>query len=299
MHIRTNIELNLAHFVILAICPIVFLTMTTVEGIVFAVVACVAFLISVSVCRLFSKFLDRKLKVFVTAVLSSFIVTMFNYILTKTSFLGLITSDNYYFAALSSVILSLDFYYIDNKDVLKRNIVKSIVIVLTFVFVLFIFTAVKEIFGTGKIFGRQILTFDGQEFFLTPAFSFVFLAVIAAIIQAIYRAINKNIETNRIYYEKFVKDIRNEKIFQYDKLRRQKLLSNTIEIRKISDEEAEKIKEQSNQNETLTDEEQSDETDENTEKKETKKKKHGKKLKVSKEAKVEKLFDRQDKKEED
>ena len=52
-------------------------------------------------------------------------------------------------------------------------------------------------------------------------------------------------------YQKYVRIIRNEKAFQYDKLRREKLLANQIEINRINKSDSEKIKQKVAENETI------------------------------------------------
>jgi Na+-translocating ferredoxin:NAD+ oxidoreductase RnfE subunit len=293
MHIKTNIELNIIHLVILAICPIMFIAKTSNEALCLAIMTICAFALSVFVCFLFNKVLTESAKIFVTAIVSSLIVTLLNYELKNINFMGLTPSDNYYFAVLSSIVLSVDIYFIDTKAVTNSVFSRTMIASVLFLLLYMIFGVIVEILSHGTIFGKAMFkSFSGIEFFASVPFSLLLLGLICAIAESIYRLITKKKYEKRIAYEKFVKKIRNEKIFQYDTLRRKQALATPIEVRHIGGEDIDEIKEKSNENKVVEDSGHENKAEE-TEKVEPKKRKKNKKMKVSKGAKVEQVFEKQ------
>ena len=78
MHIRTNLEANVIHFVTLAICPLLVITLTLENSLFFIVTTAISILISAFVCSVFNKYLSKTMKIFITTILSTFIVTICN-----------------------------------------------------------------------------------------------------------------------------------------------------------------------------------------------------------------------------
>lgn len=290
MHIKTNIELNIVHMVILAICPIMFLASNSNEALCLMLMAIIAFFLSSLIASLFNKVLSRNIKIFVTAIVSSLVVTLLNYSLSNFNFLGLQPSDIYYFSALSSIVLSIDIIYIDTKAVDDKILSRIFLGMVLFAGIYMIYAILIEFLAYGSVFGSQLFKFNGVEFFSSVPFGFILLGLICAISECVYKYVSQKVYDKKMAYEKFVKKIRDEKVFQYDNLRRKRVLVNSIEVRHVDAEEVDVLKELSSANEAL---EKNDKLDPSERQSIIRKKpKKNKKLRVSHEAKVEKLFDR-------
>lgn len=288
MHIKTNIEMSFIQIVILAICPLLLFVNNCGDAVYYIVATSVCFLLSAFVCFVFNKFLSKTIKIFITAVLSTFIITIFNYFAEKYGVLGLSISDENYFAILSTIVLSIDSIYLETKALVNNFLFKLIRTVFVFALFVMIYGVFKEFLAFGTLFDKQIIkTFFGYKFFESIAFDFVLLGCMCVVGEIINRVIVRKINRENMMYEKYVKKIRNEKKFQYDELRRKKLLTTPIETNKIGGDDAEIIKEKENENKVVVQEEI--EPKEKEESSVKKKKKKNKKLKVSKEAKIEKL----------
>lgn len=287
MHIKTNIETSFIQIVILAICPLLLFVNNCGDAVYYIAATTVCFLLSAFVCFVFNKFLSKTVKIFITAVLSTFIITIFNYFVEKYGILGLTVSDENYFAVLSTIILSIDSIYLETKALVNNFLFKLIRTVLVFALFVMIYGLFKEFFAWGTLFNKQIIkTYFGYKFFESIAFDFILLGCMCVIGEIINRVIVRKINRENMMYEKYVKKIRNEKKFQYDELRRKKLLVTPVETNKIGGDDAELIKEKENENKVVVQEGAEPEV---KEEKPVKKKKKNKKLKVSKEAKIEKL----------
>ena len=233
------------------------------------------------------------MKIFITALFSTFVVTMINFMLEKFGWFGLASSDIHFFAVLSTIVLSIDIYYIDTKATSNHYFGRVLLCVAVFAVLTLTFAFVKEFLSFGTILNKQIFAFDGIEFFETITFGFIWLGLVCAFVDMIYRALGRKYKEKMMTYEKYVKQIRDEKAFQYDTLRRKKLLKSEIEIKKIADEEAEELKQKESENKALAEPVDEPKEDEESDvETKPKKKKKNKKLKVSKEAKVEKALDK-------
>ena len=129
MHIKSNIELNIVHLAVLAICPLMFVMTNATEALFFVSATAVCFLISVFVCFVFNKYLSKSIKIFITAILSTFLITIFNLLLDKFNILNLKASNLNFYAVLSTIVLSVDVFYIDTKARHKKyfaNIMSAI-----------------------------------------------------------------------------------------------------------------------------------------------------------------------------
>ena len=294
MHIKSNIELNLVHLATLAICPLLTVLVDAKMGLFFTAATIVCFLSSAFVCFVFNKYLSRTMKIFITALFSTFVVTMINFVLDHFGWFGLVSDDINYFAVLSTIVLSIDIYYIDTKATSNHYFGRVLLCVAVFAVLTLTFAFVKEFLSFGTILSKKLFAFDGIVFFETITFGFIWLGLVCAFVDMIYRAVGRKYKEKVMTYEKYVKQIRDEKAFQYDNLRRKKLLRSEIEIKKIADEEAEEIKQKESENKALAEPVEESKTDEeaDAETKPKKKKKKNKKLKVSKEAKVEKALDK-------
>lgn len=292
MHIKSNIEHNIVDVVILSICPL-FLVLTNLESALYYIATTIiCLLISALFCFVFNKFLSKTMKVFITAVLSTFIITIINFLIEEYGFLGLSATDENYYSILSTIVISIDIYYIDTKAVEKHYFKNLFVTFFVFSIVTLGYVIVKEFLSFGTFAGQKLFKYSGFEFFKTVIFDFILMAFVCAISSAIYRVVSKKISQRKMDYAKLMKQIKYERIFQYDTLRRQKLLSSNVEIKYVDNEEIESIMEKDNQNKSLTDivddgEEKSQDGDQQT----TVIKKKSK-LKVSKETKVQQVFDK-------
>ena len=289
MHIKTNIELNMVHFAILAICPIMFICSNATDYAVLLALTVVSVLASAFVCSVFNKVLTKNVKIFITALISALIVTVANYMLTKNSILGISASDKYIYAVFASVVLGIDLFYVDTKALVESFFVRVCLTVFVFAVSLMMYSILKEFLSVGTVFEYKLLKFKGVKFFGSITFSFILLGLISVLIESVYRVITKKVADQKIAYEKFVKTVRNEKAFQYDTLRREKLLTSEVEIKYLGGEEAEAVVDKLNTNQVI---EETSTEDQKDQAEEPVKKKKNKKLKVSKEAKVEKVYDK-------
>lgn len=302
MHLKTNIEMSFVHIAILALCPLMFMMEHLDYAVYFILATCVCYFISAIVCLMFNKFFSRSVKVFVTAILSVFIVTLFDFVIESKALFGwtMAVHEQGAFAVISTTILSIDITYINTKAVAKNYLWKILRAMIVFAVMGFVYSTVKEFLAFGTIYKSQIFEgFPGHAFCRTMAFNWLWMGIIAFVAEVVNRAISKRITEKEIAYQKLLKKIRNEKVFQYDTLRRQKTLISQVETNKIDGEKVEEITEKESANEVV-DMSEITEDAENAEKPEEtpadkKAKKKRKKLKVSKQAKVEQVFDRQSK----
>lgn len=295
MHIRTNIELSYIQIVMLAICPL-FMIVTTLElAIYFAVATIGCYLLSAFVCYVFNKYLSHSVKIFITAILSTFIITMLNFFIEEYAFLNLSVSNNYYFVVISTIVLSTDCSYIETKALEDKFFSKLLRTALVYGLFLILYGVLKEFLAFGTVYNKKFFVYSGFDFFKTIVFDFILLGIICAIAEMVYRVILKKINDKQMMYAKFKRKIRNEKKYQYDVLRRKKLLATDVQKNVIGDDEAKEIiqKERENEDELLEETAEQPEGEEVEEPVTTKKKKKNKKLKVSKEAKIEKAFDQE------
>ena len=282
MHIKTNVELSSVQLAILAICPLISVIGGVVDALYFMIGTTLCLIISHFFCWIFNKYMGNAVKIFVCAITSSFVVVMGSYVAREV--LNIALNSNIYFAIFSSVVMSADFIYFRHKAMINHPIVNFIKAIFIFAFLLFVFSFVKEFLAYGKIFGKQITSYSGFGFFNTIASDFLLLGLMCFLFDLLFRWIDKQIENKNIKYQKYIKTIRDEKSFQYDSLRRQKLLVNEIEVNNMNAKEAEKIIQKNSENEAINsvqevlNEEQSDEEEaENLEETENEKKRKGKK----------------------
>ena len=288
MHIKTNIEMSFVQLVILAICPLLFVVNNAYEMLYYSVIVCACFLVGAFVCFVFNRFMSKSIKVFVTALLSTFLITIFNHFVDTNQLLGLTVKDEGFFAVISTIILSANIIYIDIKASTNHYFFKIFRTAFLFVLLTIIYAVIKEFLAFGTLFTHKLFNFSGFSFFASVTFNFVLLGVICAVAEVITKIVSKRAEHRSIEYQKIVKKIRNEKAFQYDTLRRNKLLASTVETNKIDGERVEDITDKESQNETIDSELL---TNTETEEQPVKRKKN-KKFKASKETKIEKIFDK-------
>ena len=221
------------------------------------------------------------MKVFITAVLSTFLITIINVLIEKQGFLGLKASDNNYFAILSTIVMSIDIFYIDTKANVNNYFRKIFVTIGVFALVTIVYASLKEIFNTISTEGK---------FFTSITFNLILMALVCALSSFVYRFIMKILLERKMSYSKLLKQIKHERVFQYDSLRRKKLLTSEVEIKYVNSDEIEEIFEKESHNKSLIELIESEEEDDDGSKVVIKKKKS--KLKVSKETKIQKVFDK-------
>lgn len=295
MHIKSNIEHNVIDVVILAICPLILIMDNAASALYYICATAFCFIISAIICLIFNKYLSKTMKVFITTVFSTFLITVFNFLIEEFSILGLSSSDRNYYALLSTIVMSIDIYYIDIKAAVNNYFVRVLSTIMIYAFISMIFVVVKEFLSFGTIFNLKPFAYSGYAFFETVTFSFIWLALLCAISEIIFRCISKKLEQRRMVYHKLLKQIKNERVFQYDTLRRQKLLSSDVEIKYVDNVEYEELLDKVNKNESLAELVQDkDDKVEQEGKKSTVKKKRSK-LRVSKETKVQQVFDKEKK----
>ena len=292
MHIKTNVEMSFVHIVILAICPLLIVMQTANQALYYIAATAICFFISSLVCWLFNRHLSRSVKIFITAILSSFLITLFNYLIGQNPSWGLKVNNNSYYAIITTIILSTDIIYIDTKALTGNFFFKIIRAIFAYALLTLIYVIVGEFLSFGTVFGERLFKYKGYEFFKTITFHLIWLGIVCFLAELVNRTVSKRVNEKKVTYQKFIKKIRNEKVFQYDNLRRKRLLISEIDTNKIDGEKIEEIKEKESENETIEVEDIKEET-ESTETVSTTKKKKNKKLKFSKETKIEKVYDRQ------
>ena len=294
MHIKSNIEHNVIDVVILAICPLILIMDNATSALYYICATAFCFVISAIICLMLNKFLSKTMKVFITAVLSTFLITIFNYLIQEYSILRLSASDQNYYAILSTIVMSIDIYYIDIKAAVNNYFVRVLNSILIYAIISLIFVVVKEFLSFGTVFNWKPFAYSGYAFFETVTFSFIWLALLCAVSEIVFRKISKYLEQKNMAYAKLLKQVKNERVFQYDSLRRQKLLASEVEIKYVDNEEFEEIVDKDNKNESLAElDESNKEEDSQADKTSTIKKKS--RLKVSKETKVQQVFDKEKK----
>lgn len=292
MHIKSNIEHIVIDVIIVAICPLVLIMNDAKTALYYVAATAICLLVSAVLCLMLNKYLSKIMKVFITTVLSSFLITVFNYVIKEYGFLGLEATDKNYYAILSTIVLSIDIYYIEIKAAVNHYFARVLNSIFVFALITMIYIVIKEFLSVGTIFEWKPFKYSGFEFFNTYTFSFILLAMLAAFSSMTFRAINKHLQEKSMAYAKLLKQIKNERIFQYDSLRRQKLLTSEVEIKYVDGDEYEEIKDKDNKNESLADLVSDEDGEEKERHTEGTIKKRKSKLKVSKEAKVQHMFER-------
>lgn len=291
MHIKSNIEHNVIDVVILAVCPLILIMNNMSSALYYIFATAICFIFSAIICFVLNKFLSKTMKVFITAVLSTFLITIFNYFIQEYGFLGITASNNNYYAVLSTIVMSIDIYYIDTKASVNNYFLRVLNSIFIYALISIVFVAVKEFLSFGTLFSWKPFKFSGYKFFETATFGFIWLAFLCAISEAIYRTISKHLEQKSMAYAKLLKRVKSERVFQYDSLRRQKLLTSEVEIKYVGDDEFKKIVEIDNRNESFSALNKDNNKSVELEKRKSVIKRKKSKLKVSKETKVQHIFD--------
>lgn len=296
MHIKTNIEHSSVQIIVLALCPLLLVVSSMIDALFFMCGTILCLIVSQIFILIFNRYLSNNVKAMLTALISALIVVV-STILVK-EFTDKIMPETSYFIIFSTTILNAEFIYFRNKAVMKHYFLSILKIIVIFSLLFMSYAVIKEFMAFGSLMEKTIFSFTGFEFCRTMIFNLLLMACLCALFDFVVRVIDKAYETDHMVYQKYVKIIRNEKAFQYDKLRRERLLTNEIEINRLSKSDSEKLKQKSSENEAIEsvqeeiveaendeenvdDDKLTDETEINEEKveEEDKPKKHGKKQK--------------------
>lgn len=290
MHIKSNIEHNIVQIATLAVCPLLIVTNNLSQGAFYILATCVCYFVSAMACKIFGKNFGNNLKVFITAILSTFILTVLNYIVSNHKILDLETPEQSYFAILATICLCLDTYFVDKKSEQKMYLFKVLYDCALFSMILLFVSFFTELLGYGTIFNLKLTDkFTGIEFFTDIAFKFILLAAINFVLDKLYREKQAKKNEKKMGIEKYVRRIRDEKFFQYEDLRRKQLLTSKVIIKNVNEEKAQEIEQKINENDTLETEEDKkklEEEEEKKEKEEAKKKTSSKSSKKSEDNKT-------------
>lgn len=252
MRVKSSTQQNIVQIVILSICPLLAVINNLNQGLFYILATCICFAVSAVICKIFNKLFSKNMKVFITAILSTFILTIVNYMLGKHTILGIETPTASYYAVLSTMCLCLDAYFLDKKSEKKLYIFKIIYDCVYFAVILMIFSVFTEFLGFGTVFKVTIIPgFTGNPFFQTMVSKFLMLGIIHLILETTYQARQEKAYEKKIILEKYVRRIRDEKFFQYDSLRRKQLLASKIIINNVNDETVMEIEEKLDQNEMV------------------------------------------------
>ncbi len=249
MHIKTNIEHSPVQIIVLAICPLLLVVSSVNEAVFFVCGTIICLLISQLFLMMFNKYLNNNVKAMLTAIISAFLVIV-STILVK-DFTQYQMPENAYFIIFSTTVISAEFIYFRNKAVTKHYLLYIFKIIFIFALLTFVYALIKEFLAFGTIYKKQLFKFAGVKFCKSMIFNLLLLATLCALFDYVVRSFDKKVETKNMVYQKYIKIIRNEKAFQYDRLRREKLLTNDIEVNRVNKEDAEKIAQKESENEAI------------------------------------------------
>lgn len=249
MHIKTNIEHSSVQIIVLAICPLLLVVSSVNDAVLFVCGTVLCLLISQMFINLFNKYLSNNVKAMLTAIISALLVIVATILVKEKT--DKVLPDNFYFVIFSTTILNAEFIYFNNRALTKHYFFSILKNLLVFALITFMYALIKEFLAFGTIYGKQLFTFSGVKFFETMIFNLLLLATLCVGFDYFVRKIDKAYETKNMVYQKYVKIIRDEKTFQYDKLRREKLLGNEIEVNRVNKEDAEKIAQKISENEAI------------------------------------------------
>ena len=250
MHIKTNVEHSPVQIIVLAMCPLIFAVSNVSEAIFFLCGTILCLIISQLFLMIFNRYLANDVKALLTAIISAMLVAVAT--VAVREYTDKVLPDNSYLIIFSTTILNAEFVYFSSKA-LKRhyflNILKNLVI---FALMMLVYSVFKEFLAIGTVCEKQLFKkFDGFVFCESIIFELLWIATLCALFDYTVRYIDKKRETKNMIYQKYVRIIRNEKAFQYDRLRREKLLANQIEVNRINKSDSEKIKQKEAENEAI------------------------------------------------
>ena len=249
MHLKTNIEHSPVQIIVLAMCPLLLAVASIYEAVFFLCGTIICLIFSHIFLMMFNRYLTNDVKTLLTALLSAMIVAVSSIAIKE--FTDKVLPDNAYLMVFSTTILNAEFIYFNNKAMKKHYFMNILKILFIYSVMMVVYAAVKEFMSLGSIWNKQLFKFDGFVFCDSIIFDLLWLASLCAISDFVVRKIDKSIETKHMVYQKYVRIIRSEKAFQYDKLRREKLLANSIEVNRINKTDSEKIKQKEAENEAI------------------------------------------------
>lgn len=249
MHIKTNIEHSSVQIIVLAICPLLLVVSSVNDAVLFVCGTVLCLLVSQMFISVFNKYLTNNVKAMLTAIISALLVIVATILVKEKT--DKVLPDNFYFVIFSTTILNAEFIYFNNRALTKHYFFSILKNLFIFALIVFLYSVIKEFLAFGTIYGKKLFAFSGVEFFETMIFNLLLLATLCAAFDYFVRKIDKAHETKSMVYQKYVKIIRDEKTFQYDKLRREKLLGNEIEVNRVNKEDAEKIAQKVSENEAI------------------------------------------------
>ena len=249
MHIKTNIEHSSVQIIVLALCPLLFVVSSMVDAIFFMSGTILCLIVSQIFILIFNKYLNNNVKAMLTALISALIVVVATILVKDMT--DKVLPETSYFVIFSTTILNAEFIYFRNKAVTKHYFFSIFKISFIFALLFMVYSVIKEFMAFGTLIEKQLFSFTGFGFCRTMIFNLLLMASLCALFDYIVRVIDKAYETEHMVYQKYVKIIRNEKSFQYDRLRRERLLTNEIEVNRLSKSDSEKLKQKSSENETI------------------------------------------------
>lgn len=249
MHLKTNIEHSPVQIIVLAMCPLMLAIASVNDAILMLAGTIICLVVSQLFLIIFNRYLNNDVKTLLTAIISAMIVIVGSILIKEKT--DKVLPDNAYLMVFSATILNAEFIYFNNKAMKKHYFFNILKILLIFSVMLVLYAGLKEFLSLGSIYGKKWFKFSGFSFCKTIIFDLLWLATLCAIFDFIVRYVDKKKETKNMVYQKYVRIIRAEKAFQYDKLRRDKLLANEIEINRINKTDSEKIKQKQAENETI------------------------------------------------
>ncbi len=249
MHIKTNIEHSSVQIIVLALCPLLLVVSSMIDALFFMCGTILCLFLSQIVILIFNRYLANNVKAMLTALISALVVVVSSILIKDMT--DKVLPETSYFLIFSTTILNAEFIYFRNKAVTKHYFFSIFKISFIFTLLFMMYAVIKEFMAFGTLMEKQIFSFAGFEFCKTMIFNLLLMACLCALFDFVIRVIEKAYETKNMVYQKYVKIIRNEKAFQYDRLRRERLLANEIEINKLNKSDSEKLKQKSSENEAI------------------------------------------------
>ena len=249
MHLKTNIEHSPVQIIVLAICPLMLAVSSVNDALLMLSGTIICLTVSQLFLTLFNRYLNNDVKTLLTAIISAMLVVVASMLIKE--YTEKVLPENAYLMVFSTTILNAEFIYFNNKALKKHYFLNIAKILFIFSVMMVVYSALKEFMAYGSIYGKQWFEFSGFAFCETIIFDLLWLATLCALFDFIVRYIDKKRETKSMIYQKYVRIIRAEKAFQYDKLRREKLLANDIEVNRINKTDSEKIKQKEAENEAI------------------------------------------------
>lgn len=249
MHLKTNIEHSPVQLITLAMCPFLLMISSINDAIFMVSGTILCMFVSQVFIIIFNRYLNNDVKSLLTALISALIVTVLTIVIKE--YTDKIVPNGAYVIVFSTTILNAEFIYFNNKAMTRHYFFNLLKVLIIFALMMLVYSVVKEFMAFGSIYGKQLFKFSGFEFCETIIFDLIWLATLCTISDFCVRYIDKKSELKNMVYQKYVRIIRTEKAFQYDKLRREKLLGNEIEVNRINKVDSEKIKQKEAENESI------------------------------------------------